>query len=280
MFVPLQRSIEAMKLADSHCWVATSQRGFVGERLGRGAGASTEFLDHRPYVLGDELRRVDWRAFARTDQLLIRRYREEVRPQLELLLDNSASMGCDAEKRESALGLAQLIARSAQAAGIGVRCRALNQGLIPDELLFSGELEFDQPVNLAQVLRETFPRIRLGAEVVVISDFLAAMDPSAITNLVAARAQGMSFLQILGDSDLRPEQGGLVELVDSETGLRHSIDLSSSVIERYQQRLNRLQEEWSNALLMVGGVWSVFDSQESIHRHATQLVELGRLRPQ
>ena len=216
MAVPVQRSIAAMKLAESHCWVASSQRGFVGERLGKGTGASTEFLDHRPYVFGDELRRVDWRAFARTDQLLIRRYREEVRPQLELFLDNSASMGCDAEKQESALGLAQLIARAAQAAGIGVRCRTLTQGLIPNELLFSAELEFEQPVNLAKVLRETLPRIRLGAEVVVISDFLAAMDPSAITNLVAARAQGLSFLQVLGDSDLRPEQGGLMELVDSE----------------------------------------------------------------
>ena len=280
MAEPMQRSIEAMKLAESHCWVATSQRGFVGERLGKGAGASTEFLDHRPYVIGDELRRVDWRAFARTDQLLIRRYREEVRPQLELLLDNSASMGCDVEKSESALGLAQLIARSAQAAGIGVRCRALSQGLIPNELLFSGDLHFDQPVDLARVFRETLPRLRLGSEVVVISDFLAAMDPSALTNLVAARAQGLSFLQVLGSQDLRPDQGGLVELIDAETGRRHSVEVVPAVIERYHQRLKRLQESWYNALLKVGGVWSVFDSQEAIQRHATQLVELGRLRPQ
>ena len=45
------------------------------------------------------------------------------------------------------------------------------------------------------------------------------------------------------------------------------------MIERYHRQLDRLQG-WSNALLNVGGLWSIFDSQEPVQRHAAQLVEL------
>lgn len=55
-------------------------------------GFSTEFADHRPYVPGDELRRLDWRALARTDRYFIKRYEQETNLRCHLLLDASASM--------------------------------------------------------------------------------------------------------------------------------------------------------------------------------------------
>lgn len=67
-----------------------------GLRAGRhrspSLGPAAEFHDHRPYQAGDDLRRVDWRAFARSDRLLLRRTREERDLPLVLVLDLSASM--------------------------------------------------------------------------------------------------------------------------------------------------------------------------------------------
>ena len=69
--------------------------GRVGERLGSGTGSSLEFQDYRPYSPGDDLRHVDWAAYARSELLAVRLYREEVAPRIDLVLDVSRSMAVD-----------------------------------------------------------------------------------------------------------------------------------------------------------------------------------------
>lgn len=65
----------------------------AGEHRGGGQGLAVEFAQLRPYVPGDELRRIDWRVFARTDKLHVRQYEEEVDLCVYLLLDARAGMG-------------------------------------------------------------------------------------------------------------------------------------------------------------------------------------------
>ena len=60
-------------------------------------GASTDFAEHRPYTPGDDLRHFDWKVFARTDKLYVKRYHQETSLQLELILDASPSMAFSAE---------------------------------------------------------------------------------------------------------------------------------------------------------------------------------------
>ena len=55
-------------------------------------GFSTEFAQHRAYVPGDDLRRLDWRVFARTDRYLIREYEAETNTNVVVALDVSKSM--------------------------------------------------------------------------------------------------------------------------------------------------------------------------------------------
>src|SRR5688572_6917418 len=66
--------------------------GRSGELLGRGAGSSLEFQEYREYMPGDDIRHLDWGAFARSDTLMVRLYREEISPRTEILLDASRSM--------------------------------------------------------------------------------------------------------------------------------------------------------------------------------------------
>ena len=56
-------------------------------------GPSQDFAKHRPYLAGDELRRIDWRVFARTDRLYIKEFDDETSAPVRLLLDTSASLG-------------------------------------------------------------------------------------------------------------------------------------------------------------------------------------------
>lgn len=55
-------------------------------------GFSVEFADHRQYVPGDDMRHLDWRAYAKTDRLLIKEYEVETNLRTHLLLDCSGSM--------------------------------------------------------------------------------------------------------------------------------------------------------------------------------------------
>ncbi|MCX7935504.1 MAG: DUF58 domain-containing protein, partial [Planctomycetota bacterium] len=53
---------------------------------------SVEFRQHRPYVVGDEIRRLDWKVFGKTDRFYIREYEDETNLRAAILLDASGSM--------------------------------------------------------------------------------------------------------------------------------------------------------------------------------------------
>src|SRR5215510_11006706 len=63
-----------------------------GERRSKRKGQSVEFADYRNYVIGDDLRFLDWNLFARLDRLFIRLFLEEEDLHFYVLLDNSLSM--------------------------------------------------------------------------------------------------------------------------------------------------------------------------------------------
>ena len=56
-------------------------------------GASIDFAEHRGYVAGDDIRRVDWRLFARTDKYYIKQYEADTNSNFTVLMDVSRSMG-------------------------------------------------------------------------------------------------------------------------------------------------------------------------------------------
>lgn len=56
-------------------------------------GVSMEFAEHRAYMPGDDIRRIDWRLYARTDRFYIKQYEAETNTDLALVLDATGSMG-------------------------------------------------------------------------------------------------------------------------------------------------------------------------------------------
>src|SRR6516225_3741034 len=63
-----------------------------GERRSKRKGQSVEFADYRNYVVGDDLRFLDWNLYARLDRLFLRLFLEEEDLHFYILLDNSLSM--------------------------------------------------------------------------------------------------------------------------------------------------------------------------------------------
>src|SRR5271170_2915175 len=63
-----------------------------GERKSKRKGQSVEFADYKNYVIGDDLRHLDWNLYARLDRLFIRLFQEEEDLHFHVLIDNSLSM--------------------------------------------------------------------------------------------------------------------------------------------------------------------------------------------
>ncbi|MCM1189112.1 MAG: DUF58 domain-containing protein [bacterium] len=81
-------TLSRLKLHMSH----KSSLNLTGNRKSVQKGSSAEFSDFREYRPGDDLRRMDWNAYARLDKLYIRQYMEEKEAVVSVLVDTSASM--------------------------------------------------------------------------------------------------------------------------------------------------------------------------------------------
>jgi uncharacterized protein (DUF58 family) len=72
-------------------------------------GVSTDFAEHRPYAVGDDVRRVDWKLYARTDRYYVKEFEAETNADVRVLLDVSRSMGYAADGRPTKLDYARVL---------------------------------------------------------------------------------------------------------------------------------------------------------------------------
>jgi uncharacterized protein (DUF58 family) len=218
--------------------------GFAGERLGRGPGSSLEFEDRRAYVAGDDVRHLDWSAYARTDQLQVRLHREEVVPRLDLVLDASRSMAVDEEKGQRAVDLAAFLAEAARRAGLAARVIAVGERIEPVEpARFAAEgVLLGGRRNLLELLPATLALLRPRALLIVVSDFLFPHDPAELVRPLQARAGPMALLQVVSSFDAAPTVGAAARLTDAESDATHDLVLDAGAVSRYSARFAALRD--------------------------------------
>jgi uncharacterized protein (DUF58 family) len=232
--------------------------GLTGARVGSTPGSSLEFRDFRDYRPGDDLRRIDWGAYARTDRLTVRIYHEEVAPRLDIVLDGSRSMALpDSAKAEAALGLAAALATAAENAGCASRAWLAADGfrriaggneapgLWPD-------VAFEAAGNVAQAFALLPPSWRPRGIRILLSDLLWLGDPLHCLRLLTDGAAHVVVVQVLARADAEPACRGNVTLVDSETGEHLRIFVDASTEERYRRNLSQHRHNWHQACRQCG----------------------------
>ena len=222
--------------------------GRTGELLGRGTGTSLEFQEYREYLPGDDIRHLDWAAYARSDSLMVRLYREEISPRLEVLLDVSKSMTTGLEKVLLAKRLAALFGLLSGAIGgrpviwlVGDERPARSLHL---ETLESLESEpFEAVTSLEAVLQDHQPPMQRQSIRVVISDFLFPHDPQSLVRSLTRDATVVWLIQTLTAWESEPATGRGTRLVDIETGRETDLHLNQQIVDEYRNRLQHLQKE-------------------------------------
>lgn len=240
---------------------AQTPAGMMGEQLGSGVGNSIEFMDYREYTPGDDLRRIDWSAYARSDRLVIKLNREEVTPHLDLLLDTSGSMAlADSAKSNALLGLAAALAAASDNARMTRRVYAAAQRLEPipggegdpRSWHWPGFVESGDETPLTSAMHEVAVPMRRRGVRVLISDLLCPDDPWPIVSRLAEGASSAHVVQLLGQQDADPDWNGDLRLVDSESGAVRELRLDATAMSRYRQQLNRLRDQWRSACARAG----------------------------
>jgi len=236
--------------------------GTAGSLLGKAAGSSLEFMDHRDYQPGDDLRRIDWSAYARTDRLIVKLYREEVSPHVDVVVDGSRSMAlAGTDKARAALALTAAFASAATNAGYS-HCgwvarhaceRVANGSATPD--LWDG-IELDHRGSPAEAFDRAPPTWRPRGIRVLLSDLLFMGDPTSLLSLLADRASAVIVVQVLAEADVNPPSRGNIRLVDSETGELQEIFIDASAEKRYRDALARHQQNWHRSARQVGAVFT------------------------
>lgn len=230
-------------------------RAAAGSR-GRSPRASgLEWVDHRPYDIGDDLRYLDWHLYARIGRPYVRRFLSERVERLDVLVDTSRSMTVGLPpKRDVACALAFALGYIALSTGERVGAwffadrplAGLRAGRGPahlGQLLdFLVKAPDGERTDLASCLGSFAARAAEVGRAVVISDLL---DDGVEPALTALRARGFNVgvvrLRCAGDEEPETLQATAMVL-DIETGGRRQVVLSDDDRERYRRERRREAE--------------------------------------
>jgi uncharacterized protein (DUF58 family) len=235
-----------------------ARSGGGGEHVAKRRGGSAEFLEHRPYAPGDDLRRMDWLAFARTGEPVLKLFRAEEDVVVRLLVDASASLDWPPQgtglpsKMEAAKRIAAAIGYMAIAGSERAQVIAAGEGVprvleptrgraaLPKLLR---ELDLVTPrggTDLARAIDGLVQRSGRPGMLVVLSDF---MDPGPFDQAVlraATSGHDVALVQVLSEEELRPPYEGDVAFEDVESGALVEVTLDARAIAAYTERLNAL----------------------------------------
>lgn len=219
--------------------------GSGGLRRSKALGSSVEFSDFREYTAGDDIRRLDWNAYARFDKLFLKLFMEEQEQRVNIIMDASASMAFgEPTKWDAAIMLAETLCYLSLCGGDRVTVYAL-QG---DQTLTSRPLngrqsyptatEFLSRITPSGETTLNLPTIALPkgrGMTVLISDMLCDSGYERALKSLLFRKQEASVVQVWSKEEWEPTLDDTVELVDSESGGTHIINPSYDLIRRYRK---------------------------------------------
>ncbi|MGF1583363.1 MAG: DUF58 domain-containing protein [Gemmataceae bacterium] len=222
-----------------------------GERRSKRKGQSVEFADYRNYVIGDDLRFLDWNLFARLDRLFIRLFLEEEDLHFYILLDNSLSMDFgDPTKLRFATQIAAALGYIGLVNMDRVKVEVFNQD-VEDTLPalrgrkslwrlfeFLGDLKSQGIGNLQRSLKTFSLRSSGKGVVIILSDFMEKDGYEEALRYLVARDYDIYVIQILSQEEIEPEIIGDLKLTDIEDGDVAEVTVSGPLLKRYKQNLN------------------------------------------
>lgn len=256
--------VEAAEIAGQRFYLNVSSR-FSGQqggsRFGRNTGNSLEFMDHREYQPGDDIRHIDWNAMARSDRLTVKLFREEVTPHIDIFMDASLSMALeDTSKCGGALSMAAIFRAAAVNSDYSVaqwlikdQCRKIEPANLPIDRW--PDAQFNFAGNIGKTVTTFLPRLKPNGVRVLISDLFWDQEPMTVLRQFADGAALLVIVQMLAYEDVNPALAGNVRLIDCESAEAIELMVDESLILEYQRNFFRHQQYWKKCCSKTGAVF-------------------------
>ncbi len=261
-------STEVEELFDTSFLSRLEQLSLLARQLARGRqraerrsimrGSSVEFAEYRPFTSGDDWRYIDWNAFARWRQLVLKLFVEEEDLHVHLLLDCTASMDWGTPvkfdyARQTIAGLAYLTLANLDRAAV-VPLGAEDYQLFPPgrgRHRFLPMLQYlarcpvaDIPSKLEDAVRRWASSQPRRGMVIWVSDLFGTEPQDALRALDRLRysRHEIAVIQIRDRSEEVAGENGEYEIEDCETGQVQKVIVDGGLARRYRERFTEYQQ--------------------------------------
>ena len=203
---------------------------FGGKHLVKTYGQTVEFADYREYMLGDDIRRIDWNLFSRFEKFFLKLFTDERQMHTQIYIDCSASMGKpNAKKAAYALGFAAALGFLSVHNMDKLSYRLIRGGSCTDPFgLIVGKTPFFRAVSEFESIpfEEEADRgaARLSSEVstgnggrVRVSEFFTESVWKKAVDFLCYKKRQVLLVQVLAPEERDPSYSGRVNLIDSES---------------------------------------------------------------
>ncbi len=204
---------------------------FGGKHLVRTYGQTVEFADYREYMLGDDIRRIDWNLYSRFEKFFLKLFTDERQMHTQIFIDCSASMGKDnPEKAAYTVGIAAALGylsvhnmdkvsyklikgdKTEDPFGVIVGKRAFFKAISELE-----NLTFDGESDLRSSVIGTHNTGNNDGLTVIISDFFTDTDWKKSVDYLCYKKRQVLLVQVMTPEEVDPLYSGRVNLIDSES---------------------------------------------------------------
>jgi len=235
---------------------------FGGKHRVNTYGQTVEFSDYREYMLGDDIRRIDWNLYSRFEKHFIKLFTDERQMQLQVFLDCSASMATVNPQKAAyataiaaALGFLSVhnmdkvsykliqgnIAMDVGGVIVGKNTffRAINQ---------LKKINYTEEANISEAVSNCPNPGNNDGLTVIISDFLTENNWKKAIDYLCYKKRQVMLVQVLSPDEIAPSYSGRVTLLDAEAqGIEDlknfKLRITRGLQKAYDQALNDYRQE-------------------------------------
>lgn len=229
---------------------------FGGNHKSKTFGSSCEFVDYRNYMPGDDITKIDWNAYARSENLYLKLYLDERQLHTKIYIDVSQSMIYgDGKKAEMALQFAATLAylsiveldrvsiftiRNSEVKEI-ISCISGRERYFA-EITKLNDIEFGGECFITDAMLPSQVGYGDGLSV-VISDFLADSNYETAIDYLADKKRDLLCVQILTGEEINPKVRGKNVFYDSENSERsYRKNINRDIILAYREAVQYVQD--------------------------------------
>ncbi len=238
---------------------------FGGKHLVSTYGQTVEFADYREYMLGDDIRRIDWNLFSRFGKYYLKLFTDERQMHVQIFLDCSASMGRDnpekaayATATAAALGFLAVHNMDKVSFNYMKGNRAENPyGMIIGKNAFYRAIsnfqaiDYVDEVSILDCVRMAPDTTASNGLTVIISDFFTDEEWKKAIDYLCYKNRQVLLVQVLTPDEVDPLYEGRVNLIDSEamdiTDTKNlKLNITRGMQKAYLEAMHDFQEDIKN----------------------------------